>query len=101
MIDSTLSSSSEVGEGACGLAGVVVEPDAGGEGEEFGRDSGSEAVQGAGVVAFEPESVFERPEDRLDALTDRRQMRSLAGLVFAVGSEDRRVVPLRGQDSEL
>lgn len=59
MINSTLGSVCEVGEGACGLAGVVVEPDAGCECEEFGGDPGSEAVQGAGVVSFEPEPVFE------------------------------------------
>ena len=84
----------EVGEGPGWAAEVVVEPHAGGEGEEFGGDAGSEAVQGSGVVAFEPELVFEGPEDRLDALADRREMGSVSGLVFADGPEDQRPEPL-------
>jgi hypothetical protein len=39
-------------------------------------------VQGAGVVAFEPEPIFEGSEDRLDALADRRQVRPAARLGF-------------------
>jgi hypothetical protein len=38
---------------------LVVEPDAGCEGEEFGGDAGSEAFEGAGLVAFEAEAVLE------------------------------------------
>src|SRR5579875_91544 len=101
MIDSTLWSVREFREGACGLADVVVEPDAGGEGEEFGGDPGSEAVKGAGVVAFEPEPVFQGPEDAFDALADRSEVRPFAGLVFAVRSEDPRAVTLGGQGRAL
>ena len=65
--------------GVCECAGgaveLVVEPDAGGEREEFADDAGFEAVRGAGVVAFESELVFEGPEDALDALADRREVR--------------------------
>src|SRR5579862_3815271 len=92
MIDSTVGLVGEVREGAAGPVEVVVEPDAGGEGEEFGGDAGSEAVEGAGVVAFEPESVFEGPEDRLDVLADRGEVRTVSGFVFAGGSEDQRAV---------
>jgi hypothetical protein len=61
------------GEGrevAGGLAEVVVEPDARGEREEFGGDSGPQSVEGADVVAFELEAVFKRPEDAFDAVAD-------------------------------
>jgi hypothetical protein len=42
-------------------------------------------------VTLEGEDVLAGPEDALDALADRREVRSLAGLVFAVRSEDRGV----------
>jgi hypothetical protein len=76
MIDSAVWLAGEVSEGSCGEPEVVVEPDARGEREKLGGDACSEAVQSAGVVAFETESVLESPEDRLDALTDRREVRS-------------------------
>jgi hypothetical protein len=53
-------------------AEVVIQPDAGSEREEFGGDPCADAVQGVGVVEFKAEAVFERPEDALDALADRR-----------------------------
>ena len=45
-------------------------------------------MEGAGVVALEPEAVFEGPEDRLNALADRRQVRPASGLGLALGSQD-------------
>ncbi len=60
----------EVREGSGGAGELVVEPDAGGQREEFAGDPGSEAVKGSGVVAFEPELVFERPEDASLARSD-------------------------------
>src|SRR3712207_1937184 len=72
-----------VDEGAAGAAEVVVEGDAGGEGEQALADAGSQAVQGAGAVALEAEQVLERPEDALDPLSDGGQMRPWAGLVLA------------------
>ena len=95
MVDSTAGLGGEVGELACGLVEAVVEPDAGGEGEEFAGDAGSEAVEGAGVVAFESEAVFEGPEDRLDALADRCEVRSRVGFVFAGGTQDQRSKSVR------
>ena len=77
------------------------EPDARSEGKQLVRHAGAEAVESAGVVAFEPEAVFESPEDRLDALTDRRQMRSMAGFGLALGAQDHRAVTLSGQACEL
>jgi hypothetical protein len=72
----------------------VVEPDAGGEREQFGGDPGSDAMEGAGVVAFEPEPVFKSPEDRFDALADRRELRPATALGLAVGAQDQRTVAL-------
>src|SRR4051794_35733084 len=90
MIDSAVWLDGEVGECAGGSPEVVVQPDAGGQGEELGGDAGADAVHGAGVVAFESEAVFQRPEDALDALTDRREVRAAAGLVLAARAQDRR-----------
>jgi hypothetical protein len=89
MIDST-ASGGEVVEGAGGAFEVVVERDAGGECEEFAGDAGAEAVEGAGVVALEAEAVFECPEDRLDALADRCEVRWTAALLaFKIHFGDR------------
>src|ERR1039457_6493014 len=90
MVDSTAGLGGEVGELACGLVEVVVEPDAGGEGEAFAGDAGSEAVEGAGVVAFESAAGLEGPEDPRDALADRCEGRSRVGFVFAGGTQDQR-----------
>ena len=75
----------EICECSCWPVEVVVEPHAGGEREEFGGDAGAQAVEGSGAVAFEPEAVFERPEDRLDALSDRGEVWSVSGFVLAWG----------------
>src|SRR5476649_829495 len=80
-----------VDEGACWAAESVVECDRGGEGEEACADPGGQAVQGAGAVAFEGEQVFTGLEDRFDPLPDRRDVRPLAGLVFAFWPDDRGV----------
>src|ERR1017187_10244892 len=70
---------------------LVVEGDGGGEGAEAGEDSFAQAGQGAGAVAFEGQQVFAGPEDRLDALADRCEMRPVAGLVFAARADERGV----------
>src|SRR3954465_15219803 len=80
-----------VDECAAGAAEVMVEGDAGGEREQALAEAGSEAVQGAGAVAFEAEQVFEGPEDALDPLADRGQVRAGAGFVFAAWADDQRV----------
>jgi hypothetical protein len=46
------------------------------------------APKGAGAVAFEAEDVLGGPEDRLDALADRREVRAAAFLVLAVRAHD-------------
>jgi hypothetical protein len=70
---------------------LVVEGDRGGEAAEPGQDAFAEALEGAGAVAFKDEDVFGGPEDRFDALADRGEMRALAGLVLASGTQDHRV----------
>src|SRR5215471_6615478 len=80
-----------VGQCAWGAAEAVVEGDRGGEREEACSDSGAEAVQGAGAVAFEGEQVFAGLEDRLDPLSDRCEVEALAWLVLAPGADNRRV----------
>src|SRR5258708_2032432 len=87
MSDST-SSGDIVDECAAWSAELVVEGDAGGEGEETLEDAFSEAVEGTGAVAFEREEVFAGREDRFDPLTDRSEVRALSGLVFASRTDD-------------
>src|SRR5665647_3100929 len=90
-MSSSTGSGDVVDECAWWSAESVVEADGGGEGEEACADAGSEAVEGAGSVAFEGEQVFAGLEDRFDSLSDRREVRPLAGFVFAAGPADRRV----------
>src|SRR5687768_6471105 len=78
-MSSSMRSGAVVDERAAGAAEVVVERDRGGQSEQALADSGSEAVEGAGAVAFECQQVFEGPEDALDPLADRGQVRSWAG----------------------
>src|SRR6516162_2305302 len=101
MTNSAVWSAGEVGESSCGTVELVVEPDADGEREQFAGDPGADAVQGAGAVALEPEPVFQRPEDRLDVLTDRRQVRAAAGFVSAAGTEQQRAVSFVDGGGEL
>src|SRR6185369_6565047 len=75
-------------EAAGGAVELVVEGDAGCEGEEALKDACPETVEGAGAVAFEREEVFERLEDRFDALADWGEVWSLAGLVSAARADD-------------
>ena len=73
MVDAT--GSGDVVDQCAGRASeLVVEGDAGGEGEEALEDAFSEAVEGAGAVAFEGEEVFASPEDGLDPLPDRGEV---------------------------
>jgi len=90
MIDSTRLGD-VVDECAARSSELVVEDDAGGEAEEALEDAFSDSGQGAGAVAFEGEEVFAGPEDRLDALADRREMEPSSGFVFAARPHDRGV----------
>src|ERR687890_751187 len=80
-----------VDERTGGASELVVEGDGGGQAAEALQDAFAQAGQGAGAVAFEGEQVFAGPEDRLDPLAQRRQMRAAGGFVLASGAHDRGV----------
>ena len=80
-----------VDQRAAGAAELVVERDAGGECQEPLADACTQSVQGAGAVAFEAEQVFAGPEDALDALADRGQVRPGSGFVLAARADDQGV----------
>jgi hypothetical protein len=86
-MSSSTGSGRVVGEGAGWSAESVVETDRGGEGEEARSDSGCEAVEGAGAVAFESEQVFAGLEDRLDPLRDRCEVGAAAAFVSATARD--------------
>lgn len=90
MIDST-GLGAVVDECAAGSAELVVEGDCGGEAQEALEYALAQALECPGTVTLEGEEVLAGPEDRLDALTDRREVWSGTPLVFAPGSEDRGV----------
>src|ERR1700721_2991198 len=80
-----------VDKGTAVASELVVESDRGGEATETLQDPFAQALEGSGAVAFEGQDVFTGPEDRFDPLTDRRQVRSVAGFVSASRTQDRRV----------
>ena len=52
-------------------------------------------------MTFEAEPVFERPEDRFDALADPGQRRAVVRFVAAGGAQDRRAEVLLGVGFEV
>src|SRR6266536_3608618 len=80
-----------VDECTAGASELMVEGDSGGHAAEAREDAFARAGEGARAVAFEREQVFAGPEDRLDPLADRREMRPVAGLVLAAWAHDRGV----------
>src|SRR5512144_745615 len=87
-MSSATGSGGVLGQRAAGEAKSVVERDGCGECQEAAGQAGPEPVQRASSVAFEGEDVLGRPVDRLDALADRCEVQSLAGLVFATWAMD-------------
>src|SRR4051812_819011 len=85
-----------VDECTAGSSELVVEGDRGGQAAEAREDPFPESGEGAGAVAFEGQQVFAGPEDRLDALADRREMRAGAGFVLAPWPHDRGVAGADG-----
>src|ERR671925_2419638 len=78
-----------VDECTAGASELMVEGDRGGQAAEAREDSFPESGERARAVAFEREQVLTGPEDRLDALADRRQMWRVAGFVLAPRAHDR------------
>jgi hypothetical protein len=72
-----------VDEGTAWASELVVDDDGGGEAAEASGDAFAQAGEGAGAVSFEGEEVFARPEDGLDPLSDRREMRMGSAFVLA------------------
>src|SRR5580658_7655130 len=97
-----------VDEFTAGASELMVEGDRGGEAAEPGDDPFAQALQGPGTVTLEREDVFRGPDDRFDALADRREMRWLGrcavtvrarvGRNLACGSERRGGNPGRSGD---
>ncbi len=96
MTDSTLSR--HVGdERAARTPELMVERDAGGQGEQPASDANPQILERAGAVALEGEHVLAGPEHRLDALADEREPHARVGLLAPRRAQDRGVHPL---DSE-
>jgi hypothetical protein len=77
-----------VDECAACAAELVVEGDAGGEGEGALEDAFFDVGEGAGAVAFEGERFFAGREDRFDPLPEWREVWCSPGFVFVVGADD-------------
>src|SRR2546421_12772464 len=90
MIDSTRSAA-VVSERPAWTAELVVQRDRRGKGQQPLQDALSEAGERSGAVTLEGQRALAGPEDRLDALADRSEVRASAGLVSAAGPEDRGV----------
>src|SRR5659263_194233 len=89
MIDSTpTASGAVVDEGTTGASQPVVEADADRQAEEAREDALTQPGHGARPVALQGEQVLAGPEDRLDALADGRQVRTVARLVLACRAHD-------------
>jgi len=83
MIDSTpAASGAVVDEGTARSPQPVVEADAGRQAEEAREDALAQARHRARSLALEGEQVPAGPEDRLDALADRRKVRAWARFIL-------------------
>ena len=84
MIDSTpTASGAVVDKGTTGTSEPVVEADAGRQAEKAGKDALAQPGHGTRPVPLQGEEVLAGPDDRLDALADGGQVRTVAGLVLA------------------
>src|SRR5215207_794310 len=90
MVDATLRSGGVVGDRAAGSAELVVEGNAGCEREQAYGDADEQVVWCAGAVPLEGEQVFAGPEDGLDPLPDRRQVRPALRFAPSRRADDRR-----------
>src|SRR5450756_53370 len=89
MIDSTpTASGAVVDKGTTGSSQPVVEADASCEAEEAREEALTQPGDGARPVALEGEEVLAGPEDRLDALADGGEVRTVAGFVLAHRAHD-------------
>ena len=75
----------------------MAESDRCGEAAEPGEDPFAQASEGSCAAALEGEEVCAGPEDRLDPLADRREMRLGSALVFAARAGECRVTVAEGR----
>lgn len=78
-----------VDQGAARAPEPVVERDARSQRQEALGDANAQVVKGAGAVALQGEDALAGPEDRLDALSDRGEMKDALGLVPSRRPDDR------------
>src|SRR5215212_1458019 len=90
MVDATPRSGGVVGDCSAGSAELVVEGNAGCEREQAYGDADEQVVWCAGAVPLEGEQVFAGPEDGLDPLPDRRQVRPALRFAASRWADDRR-----------
>src|SRR5450756_485019 len=89
MIDSTpTASGAVVDKGTTRASQPVVETDAGRQAEEACEDALTQPGHGTRSVALQGEQLLAGPEDRLDALADGGQVRTVARLVLARRAHD-------------
>src|SRR5450759_97822 len=89
MIDSTpTASGAVVDEGTTGTSQPVIDADAGREAEEAREEALTQPGHGARPVALQGEQALAAPEDRLDALADGGEVRTVAGFVLARRAHD-------------
>jgi len=70
-----------VGECPAGTSELMVEADAGGQPEQLHANAHEQTPRRAGAVTFDAEQVLAGPDDGLDALADRGQVRPCVGLI--------------------
>ena len=80
---------------------MPVVPDAGGECEESGLDSGIDSGEGPSAVLFKGELAFEGVEDGFDPLPDAAEVPEAGLLVFAVRADQVRAEGLGDEPFEL
>src|SRR4029453_8453969 len=67
---------------------LPVEPDRGGQGEQPLADADEDSAEGAAMVLFQAELVFEGVDDRLDPLAHPAQRAEPARLILAIRTND-------------
>src|SRR5579875_88889 len=74
------------GQRAAGTAKTMIERNCRGKRSEAGTETDAQVPECASTVTLKREDVLGTPEDRLNALTDRSQVRAAPRLVLAPGA---------------
>jgi len=86
MIDAT--SGSVVDDRPAGTTKLMVEADAGRKGKQPGEDAHHQVSRGPGAMSLQRKQVLAGPEDRLDPLPDRSEMRAFLLFVGSGRADD-------------